>query len=69
MNCVIFDMIHSTLNPVILCFTVLHFYGSIELSDHLTVIRSLHQSLLQYVKCWLPVPMRVEGVTDDLKVM
>lgn len=69
MNCVIFDMIHSALNPAILCFSVLHYYGSIELPDHLTVIRSLHKALLQYVNCWFPGPMQLQGVTDVLKVM
>ena len=62
MNCVIFDMIHSTLNPAILCFTVLYYYGSIKLSDQLIVIRSLHKALVQYVNCWFPAPMQVQGV-------
>ena len=71
MNCVIFDMIHSTLNPAILCFTVFHCYGSIELPDHLTVIRSLHRALLQYVSCWFPGSVQLEGVhvTSVIKVM
>ena len=62
MNCVIFDMIHSTLNPAILCFTVLHYYSNIELSDHLIVIRSLHKALVQYVNCWCPAPMQVQVI-------
>lgn len=68
MNCVIFDVIHSTLNPVILCFTVLHYYGSMELPDHLIVIRSLHQALKQYVSCWCPAPVQEEGVNVVIKV-
>ena len=69
MNCVIFDMIHSTLNQAILCFTVLHYYDNIELSDHLIVIRSLHEALVQFVNCWFPAPTQVQGVTSVVKVM
>ena len=69
MNCVIFDMIHSAMNPGILCFTVLHYYGRIELSDHLIVIRNLHKALVQYVNCWFHAPMQVQGLAGVLKVM
>lgn len=54
MNCLVFEMIHVSANPAILCFAVCHYYTEMIVADHLNAIRSLHVALLQYVSNWLP---------------
>lgn len=62
-------MIHSALNPTILCFAVFHYYGSIEVPEHMTATKSLHRALLQYVSYWLPGPIQLQRIHGCLKVL
>ena len=60
MNCLIFEMIHISANPAILCFAVSHYYTDMVVADHLNAIRSLHVALLQYVSNWLPGAVQMQ---------
>ena len=60
MNCLVFEMIHISANPEILCFAVCHYYTEMVVADHLNVIRSLHVALLQYVSNWLPSAVQIQ---------
>lgn len=60
MNCLIFEMIHISANPAILCFAVCHYYTDMVVADHLNAIRSLHVALLQYVSNWLPGAVQMQ---------
>jgi len=61
MNCLVFEMIHISANPAIVCFTVCHYYTDMVVADHLNAIRSLHAALLQYVSNWLPGAIQMQG--------
>ena len=54
MNCVIFNMIHCSMNSTFLSFVVCHYYGNTVIPGHLMAVRSLHKAVPQYVRCWLP---------------
>ena len=60
MNCLVFEMIHISANPAILCFTVCHYYTDMVVADHLNAIRSLHVALLQYISNWLPSAVQIQ---------
>ena len=60
MNCLIFEMIHISANPAILCFAVCHYYTDMVVADHFNAIRSLHVALLQYVSNWLPGAVQMQ---------
>ena len=60
MNCLVFEMIHISANPAILCFAVCHYYTEMVVADHLNAIRSLHVALLQYVNNWLPSAVQIQ---------
>lgn len=68
MNCVAFDVIHSSVNPTILCFAVFHYYGNSAVPHLWTAIRSVHKALLQYVNHWLPGTSDMQDKLGDLKV-
>lgn len=61
MNCLIFEMIHISANPAILCFAVCHYYTDMVVADHLNAIKSLHVALLQYVSNWLPGAVQMQN--------
>lgn len=54
MNCVIFDMIHCSVYPIIVGFAVCRYYENTDIPRHLKALRGVHQALLQYVSYWLP---------------
>jgi len=58
MNRVVFEVIHSSKNPTILCCVVSHYYGNTVVPEHLKALRSMHEALLQYVSYWLPGSMQ-----------
>lgn len=60
MNCLVFEMIHVSANPAILCFAVCHYYTDMVVADHLNAIRSLHVALLKYVSNWLPGAVQMQ---------
>ena len=68
MNCVVFDMIHSSANPTILCLAVHHYYGNTMVPEHLNSIRSVHATLLQYVDYWLPGEIQMQDKIGYFKV-
>ena len=61
MNCLVFEMIHISANPAILCFAVCHYYTDMVVADHLNAIKSLHVALLQYVSNWLPGAVQMQN--------
>ena len=53
MNLVVCDMLHSVVNPTILCFAVSHYYEKIVVPVAWAGIRSTHRALLNHVKYWI----------------
>ena len=62
MNCLVFEMIHISANPAVLCFAVCHYYTDMVVADYLNAIRSLHLAVLQYVSNWLPGAVQMQDV-------
>ena len=69
MNCVISDMIHSAMNPTILCFVVCHYVSDTEVSQHMATVRSAHKALLHYLSYWMPSFTQLQDKIDYLKVL
>ena len=69
MNCVISDMIHSAMNPTILCFVVCHYVSNTEVSQHMARVRSAHKALLHYLSDWMPSFTQLQDKIDYLKVL